>query len=171
MKRHRGLELIGLLIVCFAAGSALAQTSSSTQSFIHNASVGNQFEISSSRLALQKSSNNDIKQFAQHMVDDHTQIGNQMKDALAKSGAGLPQPATALDARHQKLLNKLNNASGADFDRQYVKSQLAAHKDAVVLFRDYSKNGDNSSLKSFASQALPIIEEHYKRIKQIQASL
>ncbi len=153
----------GLLI---EAQPALANISS--EDFVRKASVASEFEIESGRIALDKSQNKEIKHFAQHMVDDHSKIGNSMNSALETSGLGIT-PTGKLDDKHQKLMDKLENASADEFNKEYVSIQTDAHKKNVSLFRDYSKYGDNSTLKTFAAQTLPILEEHLREIKKIQS--
>jgi len=162
-----------LIVAGFFLGimmSAEAHGVKSAQSFVQNASVGNQFEISSSQLALQKSQNDDVRQFAQHMIDDHTRVGDRLKETLA-SMDNAPAPASGLDAKHQHMLNKLQSASGAGFDKLYVHDQVKAHKEAVGLFQDYGSHGDNDALKGFASDMLPTLQEHEDKIRQIDKTI
>jgi len=159
---------LGLLVVCVVVSmrSDYAYAEISMQKFLENASIGNQFEISSSRMALQKSHSKSIKQFAQQMIDDHIQIGSQMESVL--TAEGIATPASDLDSKHQKLLDKFNTLSGKDFDKKYIKNQFDAHKDAVKLFQDYAEKGDNDSLKQFAAQTLPTLEEHMEHVEQLK---
>jgi putative membrane protein len=160
------------LMASLAAGiSAPAQAVPSAEKFVNKASEANLFEIQSSKLALNKSQNADIKQFAQNMIDDHTDAGNKLKAAVTSGNIDQSQVATSLNSSHQKIMNKLANASGDDFDKQYVSAQMDAHKDAVKLFTKYSKNGDNASLKDFAAQTLPVLQTHLTHIKTISSSM
>ena len=138
----------------------------STRDFVHNASIANEFEIESSQLALEKSQNNDVKDFAQRMVDDHTDTGDRMKEALSSSGSKA-KPTDMLDNKHQRLMNKLESASDDNFDRQYISIQTDAHKEAVNLFSNYAKNGKDASLKNFASETLPTLKEHLQHVRQL----
>lgn len=143
-----------------------------TQSFVQAASIGNQFEISSSQLALQNSQNDDVKKFAQHMLDDHTKVAADMKTVISTTSPdNTQQPSPALDSKHQKMLDELNGKTGNDFDKLYVKDQVAAHKDAVSLFRDYSRHGTDDKLKSFATTNLPTLKQHYDAVKQLQSGM
>lgn len=165
--RHFNLfaSIIGVIVL--SAASASAHTS--TKTFVHDASIANEFEIESSQLALDKSQNSDIKAFAQRMVDDHTKTGDKLKEALKSSG-DKEQPAESLDDTHRQLLDKLKAASGADFDRQYIAIQTQAHKEAVHLFSDYAKSGKDAALKKFASDTLPTLKDHLKHVKELKAS-
>ncbi len=130
------------------------------ETFAQKVAGSDEFEIQSSQIALQKSNNQQIKSFAQRMIDDHTKINNQLKDLLKQ--ANMQEPSSELDSQHQAMLNKLKNESGTKFERTYVKDQRNGHKQAVRLLEGYSKSGTNETLKKFASDSLPIIKEHLK---------
>lgn len=132
------------------------------QQFAQMATVSNMFEIESSKLALQKATRQDAKDFAQRMIDDHTKAGEEMK-AAADAQAGITLPA-ALDQKHQAMLDQLNATTGSDFDAQYLKMQLAAHQEAVALFDGFSKNGADGKLKDFAAKTLPTLQQHLEMV-------
>lgn len=142
--------------------------SKKTQAFIEKAAVSNQFEIESSRLALEKSQNPEVKKFAQMMVDDHTKAGAQMKAAVAESGLTAPEIPVSLDKEHNETVAELRGKSGKDFDEEYLDEQKDAHDDAVALFRDYAKDGDNTTLQQFAAETLPTLEAHLEHVKKLE---
>ncbi|HEY7383954.1 MAG TPA: DUF4142 domain-containing protein [Beijerinckiaceae bacterium] len=141
------------------------QATSATE-FVNKAAVSNMFEIQSSQLALEKTQQDQVRQFAQRMVKDHTGAGERLKSAA--QGQTVP---TSLDQQHTQMLETLRSASGAGFDRNYVQMQVTAHREAVDLFDKYAQNGDDQQLKQFAGQTLPSLREHLQSIEQIQRSL
>jgi putative membrane protein len=149
-----------------ASDSASDMTNvTSPQDFADKAGVANMFEIESSKVALEKATSDDVKTFAQKMVDDHTKAGEEMKTA-ADSQGGITVP-TELDDAHQQMLDQLNGASGDDFDQMYIQMQTDAHKQAVALFDAYSKNGEDGALKDFAGKTLPTLQEHYDMVQKL----
>jgi putative membrane protein len=139
----------------------------SAEAFALKAANSNEFEIQSSQLALQKSHNDEIRKFAQRMIDDHTKLADEAKATLQQ--ANLQEPPAELDREHQVLLNKLKNENGAAFDRTYVRDQRTGHQQAVLLLEGYAKSGDNAPLKQLASKALPIVKEHLKLVEGLHA--
>ncbi|MDD4616982.1 MAG: DUF4142 domain-containing protein [Alphaproteobacteria bacterium] len=139
------------------------------RNFVRDASVGNLFEIMSSEMAVQRSQNPQVREFAQRMVDEHTAVGNQLKAITSAPNSGLPQPETSLDANHQKMMDALSQA--ADFDKQYVDQQATAHDSTIALFTDYTKKGTNDALKRFASDTLPTLQDHAQRVSSLKAAL
>src|SRR5215212_3821520 len=159
-----------------AQPTAPAQPSAQTQTaqpgapsaaeFVTKAANSSLFEIQSSQSALQKSQNNQVRDFAQKMIQDHTKASDQLK--AAAQGQTVP---TAPDAEHAQMLQQLNGANGGDFDRRYVQLQLTGHQEAVALFDQYAQNGDNPQLKQFAQQALPDLREHLQMAQQLRSAL
>ena len=136
---------------------AAGHPSKATANFVQKAAMTDMFEIQAGQLAQEKSQNQNVKQFGQQMVTDHTQTSEKLKSIA--SAAGMTVPA-ALDQEHQKLLTQLRGDSGAKFDRAYVSSQRTGHKQAIALYENYVKHGQNAELKQFAQQTLPTLRHH-----------
>ena len=142
-----------------------------SSNFVQKAAMSDQFEIESSKLALQKATDPQIKQFAQQMIDEHSKSSDKLKATLQSAGANMSPPAgLALDAKHQALMDKLQKASGKEFERLYVQIQRDGHKEAVDLFSKYSKDGKEASLKGFAQETLPVIEKHLQHAQSLKVT-
>ena len=160
-----------LMLTSTAAFAEDMAPSPSTKNFVEGATIGSEFEVESSKLALQKSSNTDIKNFAQNMIDDHTKAGENLKKTLDSADIKGDATKTPLDAQHQAVLDSLKNAkAGTAFDNAYIKAQKDAHKEALSLFQDYSQNGDNAKVKGFAKETLPTLEKHDLHVSKLKAS-
>jgi putative membrane protein len=144
------------------AGSAAAVPS--PQQFATTAGVSNLFEIASSKVALTKAQNADVKTFAQRMIDDHTKAGDEM--AIAAKSDNVAPPAD-LDQANQAKLDQMNGLSGDAFDKAYSAAQLQAHADAVALFQGYAANGNPGALKDFAAKTLPTLQMHYAMAQKL----
>ncbi|SER10975.1 putative membrane protein [Faunimonas pinastri] len=137
---------------------AFAQTPSVTDAeFVTKASVGNTFEVEEAKIALQQASDAKLKQFAQKMIDDHTDAEKKLATAAGKAG---DQPQTTLDQPHQAMLDNLKTFNGTDFDKIYIADQIAAHDETVNLLSDYKQNGQNNDLKSWADDSLTVVKGH-----------
>ena len=144
-------------VLCASPALTLAQPVTDPAAFATAAGSSNMFEIESSEVALDKATKDDVRQFAQHMIDDHTAAGEKMKAAAAADGV---TPPAALADKEQAVLDKLQAAEGAEFDAAYIAAQVAAHDEAVALFESFSENGQESALRGFAVETLPTLKEH-----------
>lgn len=154
-----------LLLTCPALGQSVGEKTGvnsvlgitpSTQDFVNEAATSDMFEIQSSRLAATKTTG-DVQTFANQMVTDHTKTTEQLKGLAPTANVQLP---TQMTSSQQSMLDKLQSLNGDDFTKQYVSDQVSAHKDAVSLFERYGKGGDNSELRSWATQTLPTLQHH-----------
>ena len=127
------------------------------RNFIEEAAQGGMAEVEHGKLAEQRATSPQVKQFAQRMVQDHTKAGDELK-AIA-SARGVTPPAT-MDRKHQRAMEKLGKLSGAEFDREYMKHMVDAHKQTVSLFEKQAKSGKDGDLKSYAIKTLPTLKDH-----------
>ena len=150
-----------------STASAQAGGAVSTDAFLKQTAVGNQFEIDSSELALSKSNSTDVKAFASQMVNDHGAAGTAFKKAV--SDAKLKEPSTS-DDKHDAILKDLRAKSGPDFDKAYVEAQKQAHIETVALFESYAKDSDNQRIRQFAQDLLPKLREHLDHARKLSPS-
>lgn len=171
--RFRGFAAVLIVMVMASFGvSALVQAASPKKEvdFVRQASVGNQFEIVSGQLAIKRATMPEVRDFAQMIVNDHTKLGDTLKSTLASSDLGIV-PVQSFDIKHQKTLGALKSVQAENFDHLYIQTQTDAHDEAVSLFTDYAKNGDNAALMKFSSEMLPILEQHQERINNLRQPL
>ncbi len=127
--------------------------------FITHAAQGDMTEIKTSQLALERSQNPQVRQFAQMMIDQHTQSSEQLKPLAERKGVALPE---YLGADNQSLLLQLTKLSGAEFDQAYMSGQILAHATAQGLYRNEQLQGSDPDVKAFADQFFTIIASHYR---------
>lgn len=125
-------------------------------------------EIQQAQLALQKASSNDVRNFAQRMVNDHTQANNQITSLAQQKSVTLPG---TLPPSHQAALNELSTFSGADFDKAYMDMNAVDHAIAVRLFRKQARNGQDPDIKGLAQSTLPVLEGHLAMAVEVDRSI
>jgi putative membrane protein len=157
------------LLIAISATTQLSadEAAPSTADFVKEAAISDMFEIQSSELAEQKSTDEATKAFASRMITDHTKTTEQLKSLVQSANLGVTPPE-ALDSTHQKLLDKLKSESGSSFAKTYHESQVAGHKKAVSLFERYGKGGENAQLKSWAETTLPILKQHLEMAEKLE---
>ena len=131
--------------------------------FVNMAASANMLEIQSSQMALQRASSEEVKTFANQMIQDHTKAGEEMAAVLQKKGMA---PPADLEAKHKQMLQQLTD-NKADFDAAYITLQGAAHEEAVGLFTSYSSNADDPDLGAFAQKTLPTLQMHLEHVKKL----
>lgn len=159
-----------LAIGCAAAHGASAQTLNQADTERLNAiAQANIAEVAAGKIALEKSSNPEVKQFAQMMIDDHSKgLDDTKKVASAKNVT----PPTEPDAAHKKMAAELQKLSGPAFDKEYVsKAGVADHaKVHAALKNDIAKSQD-ADVKALATKLEPIVAHHGDMAKKLNSSL
>jgi len=158
----------------FAMGGSLvaqtttAKTSAADMKFAKEAAIGGLMEVELGKVAVQKASNDKVKEFGQRMVDDHTKASDQLKSIAAKENITLP---TELDAKHKAMVDKMSGMSGAAFDRAYMADMVKDHQHDVADFQKESTSGSDDALKAWAGTTLPTLQEHLRIAKETDSSL
>jgi putative membrane protein len=132
--------------------------------FAMQAAMGGMMEVELGRLAASKGASDEVRQFGQRMVDDHTKANEELMQLA--SGKGMTLPA-APDPKHRAEMQKFSALSGEKFDREYVKMMVKDHKKSVGEFQKEAARGTDPDLKSFASRTLPTLQDHLQMIQRI----
>jgi putative membrane protein len=135
--------------------------------FIKEAALGGMAEVELGKLAVQKASNDNVKQFAQKMIDDHSKANDKLKEVASRDKITVPE---SLDSKHQARIDKLAKLSGDQFDKAYVKDQLKDHENDVDKFSAEAQGGSDPAIKDFAASTLPTLKQHLDLVKSLHKS-
>ncbi|MGA2535662.1 MAG: DUF4142 domain-containing protein [Terracidiphilus sp.] len=135
------------------------------QDFVRKALQGAAAEVQLGQLAEQKSQSSDIKQFGQKMVQDHSQLGDQVMKPLAKQ-LGVKEP-NGLSKKDKQLVASLEGLSGPQFDQEYIKAMVKDHKQDLKEFNDEAQMSQDPNVKKAAQVGSNVISQHLELIQQI----
>ena len=138
--------------------------SASDKQFVTEAAQGGIAEVQLGQLALRRAASNEVKQFGQRMVRDHTQANNQLKQLAAQKGITLPKD---MGDQNKAVMANLSKLSGANLDRAYANHMLQDHIKDVSLFQREAKEGQDQDLKAWAAKTLPTLQEHLRLVRSI----
>jgi Predicted outer membrane protein len=162
-----------LLIASFALASAttLAATDRiSADDFVKKAGEAGAAEVTLGKLGAAKSTDKDVKAFAQHMVKDHTKANEELMAAAKAKGLKVP---TEPGVMHKGMKEKFEHqAADADFNHDFMEQMVKDHESAVALFRTASADTTlNVDLRALAKKTLPTLDEHLADAKKLEAKL
>jgi putative membrane protein len=138
--------------------------------FVAKAAASDMFEVSSSKIALKRSKNADVKAFAQMMIDAHTKTTAELKAAIKESGQAI-EPPKVLPDNLQGKIEGLLKADIKDFDKTYMDDQVDGHKATLDLMARYAKDGDVAQIKDFATKTGPAVQQHLDHATTIRDAL
>ncbi len=132
--------------------------------FVSKAMQGSMAEVQLAQLTLQKSSNDQVKQFAQRMIDDHTKLNEQMKPVAQQLGVTPPDQISKND---RKTMAKLQSLSGPAYDQAYIKDMVRDHKQDLSQFQAEASSGQDQTVKDAANQGSKVIVQHLQMAQQL----
>ena len=135
------------------------------KAFVSKALEGGEAEVQLGQLAQEKSQSSDVKQFAQKMVNDHSQMADKWLKPVAKQlDVSEPKGPSKKD---KKEIARLQGLSGADFDREYITMMVKDHQQDLKEFRNEADAAQDQNVKQIAQQGSNIIAQHLQLIEQI----
>jgi putative membrane protein len=134
--------------------------------FVTKAADDGQAEVQVAKLAAERATNPDVKQFAERMVRDHTAVNQELMGIASSKGVKLDK-----DDGKDRTYNKLAKKSGADFDREFVEHMIDEHEKDIKLFEKASNDAKDSDIRGFASKHLGHLREHLQIVEGLRASV
>jgi putative membrane protein len=157
-----GMALMAVgLVIAVPRANAATTVSTADQDFMLAAAQGGMTEVKLGELAAQKGMRDDVKEFGQMMVKDHTAINDNLKSLAAQKGVTLPD---SLDAKHQGMVDKMAALTGPAFDDAYIADMIKAHKNDAKAFKAESAATQDADIKSFLDKSIPVVDGHLQRI-------
>jgi putative membrane protein len=152
------------LATTLAGPAVQAQDKSADKTFVKDALQGSIAEVNYAKLALQKSQDKNVREFATKMIHDHEMLITEMKPLAKQMGVAIPSGPPISD--HAKYL-ELKMKSGTDFDRAYVEAMVKDHHQDLQDFIDEQNKTQNPELKASVEKGEGVIREHTEMIDKI----
>jgi putative membrane protein len=169
----RHLSIVGALTVGLAAPLA-AQTdmskpqppgaAMSEEKFIKDTAANGMVEVEIAKMAAEKATRPEVKEFAQMLADDHSKVNEELKSLASQKNVALPEEPRPEQKAEKERLSKL---SGAEFDAAFTKAMVQSHKKSVTNFGKESTAAKDPDIKAFASKTLPKLKEHLEKAEQL----
>ena len=134
--------------------------------FLRKAAQGGAAQILLGQLALQKTSNDSVKRFAQRMIDDHTAITQSLKSFADELGVLTPKPTKADQQEHDRLAA----LSGSDFDREYLADMVKDHHKDLQDFTLEADSATDADLKEAVARDRVVIARHARMADRLAAA-
>jgi putative membrane protein len=146
------------------AGGGSSQSSMIDQSFVREMMQSDAVEVQLGQLAQEKSQSDDVKQFAEKMVENRKRLDEQLA-ALAKQ-MDVSQP-NGPDKKTKKEIEKMQALSGPQFDEEYIRTIEKAHEKDVKSFKQAAESSQNPNVQKTAQTDAPVIEQHLAAIQKL----
>ncbi|HEY9810068.1 MAG TPA: DUF4142 domain-containing protein [Halomicronema sp.] len=136
--------------------------SESDRMFMMKAAKNGMTEVQLGQMAVQKASSEAVREFGQRMVEHHSQANRELMQLAAEKGMTLPND---IGDENREVMSQLSQLSGVEFDRAYMEEMLRAHNKDLSMFQTQAQQGQDSDIKSWASQKVPTLETHLAMVR------
>jgi putative membrane protein len=152
-----------------AGGTESSQTSVSKadRKLYIKLTEGNLAEVAAAKQALAKSTDQQIKTFAQHMIDDHGMALDQLSMLARNKGIELP---SVPDEKHRKQAERMAELSPIEFNGQYAKAAVDDHRATLKLLDKIIGDAKDEDLKALAKKMKPKVQAHLKMALDLTAA-
>ncbi len=164
MKLATAVLLIAISVV---GGVAIATTpTAGDRAFVAKVSQGGMFEVEAGKLAAQKASTIDLRDFAAAEVHDHILVGDKLKATAKDEGIAI---ASVLNSDFTSKLSRLSSLSGSDFDVAYLNDMASLHDADGAAFAREAISGGSKAFRDFGAETHRIVERHIGAIRALPA--
>ncbi len=149
----------------------MAQTiepSSQDKQFAKDAASGGMLEVRLGQYASDNASSDAVKKFAERMVGDHTKANDKLKTVVSDKAIEIPK---VLNEKDQKVLDRLEQLKGKDFDKAYVEQMVEDHMEDIHAFEKEINDGAEPTVKAFAEATLPTLKHHLEMAQALQRNV
>jgi len=163
---HRKIFAIPCAALLLAGSLALhAQgPSDADKKFVTAALRGGMGEVTIGQMAADHGNSQDVKDFGQKMVTDHTALGDKMKGVAGQIGV---TPPTMMAPSDDVLEAKLKVLSGDAFDKAYIQAMVKDHREDLMAFNKEINQGTSPEVKAAAADGKKVVAEHLRMIRKI----
>jgi putative membrane protein len=144
----------------------------SGQQFLQHLAMANQMEIDMAQLAEQKSSNQQVKDFARALQQDHSKAQDAVQQMAQEENLSVAAPgADQKSGKEAMMKQKMQSLSGAEFDKEFIRHQVMNHQREVAQLQRISQSGADPNSQQLAQQLLPDMQKHLQTAQQLAQQL
>jgi putative membrane protein len=161
------LSVVCCAAICSAPSLAHAKgPAMSDQKFVDFAAQTDMVEANLGQLADSAASSQQVKDYAQTLVTDHTSDFGQLNKVAQQANLTVPN---AIDTAHSKgMIAPYQKLKGDAFDKKYVHDMIAGHTQAIAVYKKEADDAQNPDLKAYAQQTLPTLQKHLDDAKALE---
>ena len=136
--------------------------------------AADQIDINYAKLALSKTKNKQVRDFAQQMITDHSSVQSSVNELAAKLNVTPADSSTSnsLNSQAQQVTQKLQGLKGRAFEKAYIDNEVAYHQAVINATKTVLiPSAQNAELKSALEGATPLFEGHLQHAERVQSAI
>ena len=136
--------------------------------YVHDMGAANVAEIRLGELALKNAQSQEVKDYAQMMIDAHSKANDELSQVAKNHNLDFPPgpPAAAAEVGETLL-----SVKGAEFDKKYMGQAVKDHTNVLAEYKKAQGQVKDHLLEAYVKDTEPKVAEHLKKAKEIDAQL
>lgn len=144
---------------------APSSLSRADQKILKDMAMVNLSEIEAARIAQGKTQNEQVKNFARQMIDDHTKALDDVKQVAQAKGVTLP---TELSFANKRMADRMAAQTGDAFDRAYLeRAGVRDHKKTHDMLSKAQTRAKDPDVKALVARTLPVVDQHMTAVQEL----
>src|SRR5215469_2147516 len=176
-SRRKASWAVPAIIIVFALRAVTANAQGggpSDPQIVGIVSVADQIDIDYAKLALSKAKDQQVRDFAQQMITDHSAVQKSVDGLAAKlnvTPAG-SETSNSLKTQAQQTMQKLQGLKGKDFEKAYVDNEVTYHQAVINATNTVLiPSAQNPDLKSALQGAIPLFDGHLQHAQRVRSAI
>ena len=168
------IAAVGAACLLLTAPFAVAQDKPTDPQIAHIAYSAGVIDIEAAKLALEKTTNEDVAAFARSMQQDHEAVNVQALELAEKLNVTPEDNPTsqALTKAADEKRAELGKLDGAAFDKAYIDNEVAYHKAVISAVEGLLiPEAENAELKALLQNVVPALQAHLEHAEMLQSQL
>jgi predicted outer membrane protein len=132
--------------------------------FLIEAMQNSMAEIQICEMAIEKSANPDVKEFAQSMIDEHGRMGQELEKLATEKKLDVPRN---IRPEQEMTVDELSALAGRDFEQRWIQYNIDVHERDVKVFRHYADDEDDPDIRALAQKQAKALSLHLKMAHEV----
>lgn len=158
------LALCGMMFALPTMAAEKDTLNAADVKFVKHTAAAGTAEVKLAELGAKKATSADVKAFAETIVADHTKANEELAKLATTKGV---EVSAIIDPTDAATFQKLEKASGAEFDKEFIAELTSGHKKCVSNFEAASKDAKDTDLKAWVDKMLPTLKAHLEKAKAL----
>jgi len=150
------------------AASGSESQAAGTREFLLQVMEDSLAEMELCMLALENSSNEEVKAFAQAMLDEHGHLGQRIEKMAQQMQVEFPKK---IRKEHASLIQQMSKLKGGEFDQKFMEQNLRYHENDLKVFEHYAAQRDGAEVTMLAQAGARLFGRHLKMVKELAQKL
>lgn len=125
-------------------------------------------EMEMCMLALDHAASEEVKTFAQHMIDEHGKFGQHIEKLASDMKVTFPRKVRP---DHARLIRDMTKLKGEKFDQRFIEENLRYHENDLKVFQHYARQKEDGPVRKLAETGVKLFEKHLGMVRQLEGSV